>query len=120
MTKTLENYIKKIKKLKNYLILQEKPAYLILGTDIYIKELIETRMTFSTYSTTLEKKLNVFFIVSLENFVAEDVWKEGIEGIESFQKMDIQIVKLPIFNEPISKISELIEHHLDAYIKTNM
>ena len=116
MTKILEDYIKKIKKLNNYLILQEKPTYLILGTTITIKEHKEVHLTFSTYTSNVQKHLNIFFIVSLENLVTKEVWEKDYNDFSKMKEKNIPITTLPNFNVPMSKVSDEIEYFLDIYI----
>lgn len=63
MTKTLENFTKKLKKLENYFILREEDEYFIVGTKIIIKEHKEVHTTFSTYTSNLDRELPVFFML---------------------------------------------------------
>lgn len=63
MTKTLENFIKKLKKLDDYYILREESEYLLVGTEIIIKEHKEVHTTFSTYTSNVDRKVPVFFMI---------------------------------------------------------
>jgi hypothetical protein len=64
MTKTLENFIKKIKKLDNYYILREESEYFIVGTQIIIKEHKEILgNVFQPFSKNVDRKVPIFFMI---------------------------------------------------------
>lgn len=65
MPKILDNFVKEVKKLSNYLILkEEKDEYLIIGTKIDVKLHKEVRGTFTNLQQILEKSFYVYFRIA--------------------------------------------------------
>lgn len=106
MSKTPDNFIKKIKKLDNYFILREEDKYFIISTTITIKEHIEKHYTFSTYAANRQKNLQIFFILGLDEDCVE---------FDKFRKREIPILVLPK-NIASSKL-DVIKDYLDAFVK---
>jgi hypothetical protein len=106
MTKTLENFIKNLKKLDNYFILQEESEYFILGTEIIIKEHKEILgNVFQPFSKNVERKLPVFFLLNIDKPHAYEINKQ-------FTKND-----LPILNWDLKTNNKDIQSILDQFVK---
>lgn len=102
MTKTLENFIKNLKKLDDYYILREESEYFVMGTTVTFKEYREIHTTFSTYTSNLDKELPVFFVIT---FV-----KNESKIIKEFKKRNY-----PILNYTNCNIKNL-KQSLDEFI----
>jgi hypothetical protein len=106
MTKTPNNFVKKLKKLDNYFILREEDEFFIIATKITIKEHIEIHYTFSTHIANKDKEFQIFFILGLN---------EDCKELNEFRKRELPILLLPK-NMANSKIEE-IQKYLDDFVK---
>lgn len=107
MTKTLENFIRKLKKLKNYIILREENnEYFIIGTKIIIKEHKQILgNVFQPFNEIIDKALPVFFMVNINPLSIHDKFVEN---------------DLPIFNlnpNNLNLSNDKIKLLLDEFVK---
>lgn len=106
MTKTPDNFIKKLKKLNDYFILREEDEYFIISTKVIIKEHIEKHNIFSSYVTNKDKEIQIFFILGLN---------EDCSKLNEFRKKELPILILP--KNIVSSNIDTIKKHLDNFIK---
>lgn len=111
--KTLQEFIKKIKKLKNYYVLCEDDKFLLLGTHICIKRQIESNHNvFMPYSAIVSIKPHIIFILSLD---------KDEKSLEKYRDLSI-----PIYNFPKHILSlkglteEEIEVYVDKFVENNI
>ncbi len=109
MTKTLDNFIKKIKKLANYLILREEEDYLLIGTSIIIKEHKEIGGNiFQPYSKNIDKSVYICFIIALT---------EDMSNLKEFTKIPILCLTSEEQNYKIDKLKECLDHFIQDEFK---
>jgi|ERR1044072_576882 hypothetical protein len=103
--KILQNFIKKIKKLKNYYVLSENEDFLLLGTQVFIQRKIDISANiFQPYSTVVNIKPHIILILALNDNSSE---------LKFYKDLDIPIY---IFPKNILSLNGLTEEEIEGYI----
>jgi hypothetical protein len=111
--KILQEFIKKIKKLKNYYVLCEDDQSLLLGTHVCIKRQIESDANvFMPYNAIVTIKPHVILVLSLS---------EDKKGLDKYKDLSIPIYTFPKHILSLKGLTEdEIEVYIDKFVETNI
>lgn len=109
MSKTRDNFTKKLNKLDDYFILNEEKDYYVIGTNVTIcRHRSINGNIFQPFSENINVDIPIFIILA---------FKDNLPTLKEFGHFPIPLLVLPnsILKDPI----EIIQHHLDNYVIKN-